>query len=134
MEIRYKRPDAKNALSILNAAKKDMEFTLSIDLNKNSSTTIVRNIYECFRMLGDSMLISKGIEPTDHVMPINELTKISVHTSRPVNLINNLRTLRHNINYYGYTPTIIEAQDTISIAKSCFKPLFKEITKIVKNK
>ena len=132
MEIRYKRPDSKNAFSILNAAKKDMKFTLTIYVNENSSATIVRNIYECFRMLGDAILISKGIESTDHIMPINELTKMQIHTSRPVNLINNLRVLRHNVNYYGYTPTIIETQDTISIAKSCFKPLLKEINRIVK--
>ena len=110
-----------------------MEFTLSLKLDEKSSTTIVRNIYECFRMLGDSILISKGIKSTDHIKPINELTNLKVKTSRPVNLINNLRVLRHNINYYGYSPTIIEAQDVISIANSCFKHLLSEVSKIIES-
>ncbi len=133
MEIRYKRPDSKNALSILNSVKIDMEFTLSLKLDKKSSSTIVRNIYECFRMLGDAILISKGIESTDHIRPIVELTNLKVKTSRPINVINNIRVLRHNINYYGYSPTIIEARDVISIANSCFKPLLSEVSKIIES-
>jgi hypothetical protein len=123
MTIRYKRPDKKNALSIVNAARKDMKFTLSIDPTEQSGTTIIRNIYECFRMLGDALLVARGIESIDHVTPIKELLKLRVVTSRPINLIDNLRKLRHNINYYGYSPKLPEVEDAISIAKSCFKPL-----------
>ena len=43
MKIRYKRPDKKNALSILEAAKRDMTFTLSMQLTEQSGPTIVRN-------------------------------------------------------------------------------------------
>lgn len=127
MTIRYKRPDRKNALSILDAAKKDMEFTLSLSPTEEAGSTIIRNIYECFRMLGDAVLVAKGIESIDHIMPIKELLKLRVATSRPINLIDNLRRLRHNINYYGYSPKLVEIEDAVSIAKSCFKPLFKEV-------
>lgn len=127
MTIRYKRPDNKNALSIVNAAKRDMKFTLSMDINEESGTTIVRNIYECFRMLGDALLVSKGIESKDHIMPINEILKLKVSTSRPINLIDNLRRLRHNVNYYGYSPKLIEVEDAVSISKSCFKPLLNSV-------
>ena len=132
MTIRYKRPDKKNALSIIEAAKRDMDFTLSLEINEKSSSTIVRNIYECFRMLGDAILIAKGIESEDHIMPIKELLKVRVNTSRPINLIENLRRLRHNINYYGYKPNLDEVKDVISIAKNCFEPLFKFIMKELK--
>ena len=132
MTIRYKRPDKKNALSIIEAAKRDMDFTLSLEINEKSSSTIVRNIYECFRMLGDAILIAKGIESEDHVMPIKELLKVRVNTSRPINLIENLRRLRHNINYYGYKPNLDEVKDVISIAENCFEPLFKFIMKELK--
>ena len=44
--MRYKRPDYKNALSIITAARKEMEFTLTIEPSENSASTIIRNIYE----------------------------------------------------------------------------------------
>ena len=125
MTIRYKRPDKKNAFSILNAAKKEMNFTLSLPISEQSGATIVRNIYECFRMLGDALLVAQGFESKDHITPIKELLKLKVDTSRPINLIENLRSLRHNINYYGYAPKIIETEDVASLAKSCFEPLYK---------
>lgn len=127
MSVRYKRPDRKNALSILNAAKKDMEFTLSLEVTEEAGATIIRNIYEGFRMLGDALLVAKGIKSTDHIMPIKELLKLQVSTSRPIRLIEELRQLRHNINYYGYSPKLVEVGDVISIAKSCFKPLLSTV-------
>src|SRR3989338_2050039 len=71
--MRYKRPDKKNALSLLSAAKKDIDFTLTLEVSERSGATIVRNIYESFRMLGESLLAAKGIESKDHIMPIKEL-------------------------------------------------------------
>ena len=129
MNIRYKRPDKKNALSIVNAAERDIKFTLTLDISEKSGSTIIRNVYESFRMLGDSLLVAKGIESEDHITPIKELLRLRVDTSRPINLIENLRQLRHNINYYGYSPKLIEVEDVISIAKSCFNPLLKAVLK-----
>ncbi|MCK5233583.1 MAG: hypothetical protein KAJ91_02085 [Candidatus Aenigmarchaeota archaeon] len=71
--MRYKKPDRKNALSIINAAEMEMSFTLSLKPTEESAPTIVRNIYECFRMLGDALLVVDGIESEDHLMPIGEL-------------------------------------------------------------
>ena len=62
LTLRYKRPDHKNALSIIEAAKRDLNFTLSIKFSDESGATIVRNIYESFRMLGDALLVAKGIK------------------------------------------------------------------------
>ncbi len=132
--MRYKRPDKKNALSILNAARKEMEFTLSLKRNEEAGSTIVRNIYECFRMMGDALLIAKGIESEDHVMPIRELMKVQADTKRPISLIDSLRRIRHNINYYGYRPTLLEVNDAVSIAESCFNPLFAAVLEKVNKK
>lgn len=134
MTIRYKRPDRKNALSIVNAAKKDMKFTLTLEPTEDSGATIVRNIYECFRMLGDALLVAKGIESENHITPIRELLKLQVSTSRPISLIENLRKLRHNINYYGYSPKLIEVEDVISLAKACFNPLLEAALKQINSK
>ena len=131
--MRYKKPDKKNALSIIEAAERDMKFTLNLKATDLSSTTIIRNIYECFRMLGDALLVSKGIDSKDHLAPINELLKLNVRTKRPINLIENLRRLRHNINYYGYKPRLEETIDVISIAESIFYPLVKTVRAEIEN-
>jgi uncharacterized protein (UPF0332 family) len=130
--IRYKKPDKKNASSIIEAAKRDINFTLNMNINEESGPTIVRNIHECFRMLGDALLVSKGIKAEDHVTPIRELLKLRIKTERSLNLIDNIRRLRHNINYYGYKPNLNEVKDAISIAQNCFFPLYKEILKKIK--
>ena len=129
MTIRYKVPDKKNALSIIEASKRDMNFTLSLKLSEKSGATIVRNVYECFRMLGDALLVAKGIKSQDHIVPIQELLKMKVDTARPIYLIDNLRKLRHNINYYGYSPKLVEVEDVISLARACFEPLMAAVLK-----
>ena len=134
MTIRQKVPDKKNALSIIEASRREMKFTLSLKASEESAATIIRNVHESFRMLGDSLLVSKGISSQDHVIPIQELLKLKVETARPIYLIDNLRKLRHNINYYGYKPNMIEAEDVISLAKSCFEPLFKAVEKEIQSK
>ncbi len=129
MNNRIKHHDKKNALSIVNAAEREMQFTLKQSVTDESAFNIIRNIYESFRMLGDARLVSKGIVSQDHVEQIKELETMRVETKRPIKLIDSLRKLRHNINYYGYIPTKAEAEDAISIAHACFDPILKEIKK-----
>jgi len=124
---RTKHHDKKNALSIINAAEREMKFTLKQEVTEESAFNVIRNIYECFRMLGDALLVSKGVVSQDHVEQIKELEKINVKTDRPLRLIDVLRRLRHNINYYGYIPSRAEADDAVSIAHACFNPLINEI-------
>lgn len=125
--MRHKKPDMKNAQSILISAEKEMRFTLSISINEDSASTIIRNVYECFRKLGDAMLIKEGKESRDHVEPLKALMNLKVTTKRPLGILENLRRIRHNINYYGYSPEVSEVNDTIDIAKSLFYPLLKKI-------
>ncbi|MFT4310092.1 MAG: hypothetical protein ACMXYC_00495 [Candidatus Woesearchaeota archaeon] len=132
--MRIKKPDKKNALSLLDAAKKKMEFTLSLELNDASKETIASNIDECFRMLGDAMFVEMGIQQTDHKEVIGELVALNVETKRPLQSISNLRFLRHNINYYGYEPKMNEVEDAIDIAQQCFTPLYKEIYRKILHK
>ena len=126
---RTKHHDKKNALSIIMAAEREMQFTLKQPVTEESAFNIIRNIYECFRMLGDAKLIARGIVSQDHVEQIKELEAMHINTKRPIRLIDSLRKLRHNINYYGYIPSQAEAEDAISIADACFQPLLTEIKK-----
>ncbi len=130
--MRVKRPDRKNAISIIEAAERDMGFTLTLPVTEESAATVVRNIYGSFRMLGDALLVNKGIQSEDHILPINELTTMEVKVNRPLHLIDNLRRLRHNINYYGYKPKVEEVREAIALSKELFAPLAKEVRRRLK--
>ena len=128
---RQKHPDKKNALSILEASKMQMKYTLTLKPTDESAFNIIRNIYECFRMLGDALLLTQGIESVDHMAPINGIIKLNVKTPRSLALIGSFRKMRHSINYYGYSPKKEEAEDAISLAKACFEPLLNAVKSIV---
>jgi hypothetical protein len=104
-----------------------MKYTLNLESNDDSAFNIIRNIYECFRMLGDALLVSRGRISEDHVEQIKAIEELKIETERPIRLVGNLRRMRHNINYYGYTPKKIESDDAISLAKACFKPLLEKV-------
>jgi hypothetical protein len=127
--MRYKRPDRKNAQSIVLAAERDMNYTMTLQVTQASAATIIRNIYECFRMLGDALLVMRGTVSQDHITQIHTLMALNVNARRPLGAIDNLRLLRHNINYNGYAPNLAEAKDAIDLAKACFKPLHAAVLK-----
>jgi len=131
--MREKQPDIKKALSLIEAAKDEINFTLTLNLNDKSANTIVRNIYESFRMLGQALLTAKGKEIPDHISHINELIRIKIETLKPLNLLDNYRRLRHNINYYAYKSNIADAKDIINFAKLCFEPLYKEVKRKIES-
>src|SRR3989344_7319897 len=127
MTVSYKRPDMKNAQSIVESATKEMKYTISLKITEEAGSTIIRNVYECFRKLGDALLVAEGIATHDHLEPVKALMKIRAEVKRPIGAIENLRQMRHNINYYGYIPTLAEVNDAINIAKTLFEPLYHEI-------
>ncbi|HOW36868.1 MAG TPA: hypothetical protein PLK34_01305 [Candidatus Pacearchaeota archaeon] len=131
MNFRYKRSDPKNAISILEAAKREIEYTLTLEVTEKSCSTIIRNIYECFRMMGDALLTYRGKVTQDHAECIKELMKLNIKSERALGALDNLRILRHNINYYGYQPKIEEVKDALSLTKALFEPLYKVVFKEV---
>lgn len=131
MNKRIKRPDHKNAQTLLNAANSDMEFTLSLPITESAGPTIIRNVYECFRMLGDAILLIKGKESEDHILPIKEVIALDLNTTRSLRLLDNLRRTRHGINYYGYKPKIEYIKDASSFANACFNPVLDAINEMM---
>ncbi|MDD9953895.1 MAG: hypothetical protein OXR66_06180 [Candidatus Woesearchaeota archaeon] len=125
--MREKQPDKKNARSMLEAANRDMRYTLSLEVSEDAAATIARNIYECFRMLENALLMGRGVVADDHIEQIRALLVLDVETSRPLGAIEKLRKLRHNVNYNGYTPTMAEVHDALDVANACFHPLSKQI-------
>ena len=99
MNVRKKRPDKEKARNLLSSAEREMVYTLTLNLSVESSNTILRNIYECFRMVGEALLVAEGFEPLDHVACIENLIKINLNCKSSLNLLESLRRLRHGINY-----------------------------------
>lgn len=136
--MREKKPDKPRAMSLLKASRNDIKFTLSIEITKESSPTIVRNIYESFRRLGEAILIARGFESSVHAEALNELFTLKANTKRPVRIIENLKGIRDNINYRGYEASINDAKEAAEIAKDLFKDISKaaedRIEELSKNK
>lgn len=126
-----KHPDKKRAESIIKSSLNDIKFILKIHPTEESANTIVRNIYESFRMLGEAILIKKGVRKINHRNSINALIKLDINTKRPLDLLENLMRLRNNINYNGYQANIFEAKDTILLARTCYPLLLNEVKKII---
>lgn len=129
--MREKIPDKQEALNMIESSKKDLEFTLSLNATEASANTIIRNVYECFRMLGEALLIKKGLIVSDHIAMINELTELKLETPTSLNNLNNLRKIRHNINYYSYRASSEEAQIILDFARKNFPLVFKEVKRII---
>ena len=89
---RFKHPDKKNAESIIAASINQIKYTLKLKSTGESAFNIIRNIYECFRMLGDALLISRGIHSEDHIEQIIAIENLNLHTARPIKLIDSLRS------------------------------------------
>lgn len=127
--MRQKVPDKEKAKSLITSAKKDYEYTLTLEVNDSSANTIIRNIYESFRMLGEALLTIKGIGFTDHIECINALINLNIRAKRNVQILDYLRKIRHSINYYGYIAKKEEADAVLSIAKDFFMEFYKEVEK-----
>lgn len=130
--IRERVPDKFKARSLIEAAELEMKFIQTLKVSKESGSTIVGRIYENFRRLGEALMLINGKEsvgPGHHNDVINELLLLKVKTKRPILVLKNLKKIRENINYEGYIPGIVEVEDVLSIADSCFKPILKEVRK-----
>ncbi|HLD03119.1 MAG TPA: hypothetical protein VJC07_05480 [Candidatus Nanoarchaeia archaeon] len=130
--IKKRVPDKFKARSMLEAAEADMKFTKTLAVSKESGSTIVRNVYDCFRKLGDSLLLIRGKEAVgrgQHNDAINELLRLQAATKRPIQILGNLKDLRNNISYEAYIPSVEETEDALSVADACFKPIVAEIEK-----
>lgn len=120
-------PDKRKAESFVLMAKRDLETVFQMTQFKYYNNLVIRNIYECFRMLGEALLLSKGIKSSDHILPINELISFSEKSGRNLIILDTLRRLRHNINYYAYSAKQEEALEAIRIAKDNFNFLADKI-------
>lgn|SRR3989344_409132 len=126
------QPDRAKGRSMIQAAAIDMGYQLGISPTIQSGISIIRGIYESFRMLGDALLTIRGkkaIGPDHHIEMIEELFTLSVSTARPMRALLNLKNLRRNINYEGYIPTLLETSNAMDFARIAFPPLLEGVKK-----
>src|SRR3989338_5186238 len=105
--MRIKFPDKKSALSLLSASEKQMKFTLTMRSTNESAFAIIRNIYECFQMIGKAVLLSEGKISDDHLESLKAIESLQAKTKRPIQTIDNLRKIRHGINYQSFVSVFL---------------------------
>jgi len=124
-------PDKGQARSIIEAATAEMRTTLSLEQTLEMAPLLLRSVYECFRSIGNALLMNEGIREMDHVPQIERVIKLPAQTPRPLLLLDNLRRLRHDINYRGHKPTQAELDEFMDFAHKCWKPVLEEAKKTV---
>ncbi|HII88776.1 MAG: hypothetical protein QT07_C0005G0005 [archaeon GW2011_AR16] len=130
MKMRKRVPDKAQARSLILASEQEMIYLDTLTPTVEGASTIIRGIYENFRRLGEALLLLQGWEG-DHEDSIQALTALQVKTNRPIYVLDNLRRLRHDINYMGYQPSADDLADVLSIKKECWKPVLEEVKKRV---
>jgi predicted amino acid dehydrogenase len=131
--MRKRVPDNALARSLLQASTNEMKFIETLTPSEEAASTIIRGIYENFRRLGEATLALQGYEG-DHEEAINALIQLPVKTERPIQTLDNLRRLRHDINYRGYQPSLADLDDVISIKNCCWKKILHYIQELVNSK
>ncbi|MBI2574716.1 hypothetical protein HYV82_02415 [Candidatus Woesearchaeota archaeon] len=135
--IRKKVPDIAKARSMIAAARIDMGFIESVPVSREASQSIIRGVYENFRILGDALLTAQGFEASGsdhHAEMIDAIVRLQIKTPRSLMLLHEIRKLRHRINYIGYIPSEEEAEYVLSIKKALWKPVLAEAEKLVLSK
>lgn len=125
-------PDPLRAQSLISASEQNLVYTRSLTITTLATPTIIRNVYESFRMLGQALLYLRGTPSRHHTIQIAIITEQPIATDRPLRSIERLRTLRHAINYQGYLPNEEEARDALSIADDLFEPLVDELRRLMR--
>ncbi|HLC84977.1 MAG TPA: hypothetical protein VJH22_04245 [Candidatus Nanoarchaeia archaeon] len=130
--MRVRAPDPSHARSLVEASKQEMAFLETLPKKIDAGSTLIRGIYENFRRLGMALLLLDGITTQNHETAIKRLIDLpKMNTTRPLRTLDQLRKLRHDINYQGYQPTQADLNEAVSIKNACWKPLYEEVSKRV---
>lgn len=126
--MRKRVPDPTLARSLIEASEKEMQFLETLPATIDAAMTIVSRMYECFHRLGEAVLVLDGKEG-DHEQCIVALMSLNVQTTRPLQVLDNLRQMRHNIIYRGFQPSSADVEDVLSIKAACWQPVLEVVKK-----
>lgn len=134
--IKRKTPDKAKAKSMVFAAELDMGFICALPVTTESAQSIIRGIYENFRILGDALLATQGLKAEGidhHTQMIDALIKLDVKTTRPLPLLKELKKIRHQINYNGYVPTENDVKYAIELKEAFWADILTEVKKQIES-
>ena len=92
--MREKNADLVKARSLVDASIQEIDYIEKLSLTEESAATIVSRIYECFRRLGQALLIAEGLDGDDHETSINALLNLHIKYARPIQILSTLRVFR----------------------------------------
>ncbi len=134
--ITRRTPDKAKARGMVMAAELDMDFISRLPAETKSAQSIIRGIYENFRILGDALLTAQGFKAAGidhHTQMIDALVKLDIKTTRPLLLLNELKKIRHQINYNGYLPTEKDLKYVIELKESFWPNVLDEVKKQIES-
>ncbi len=119
--LRKRTIDTQRLNSLLSSAKDNSDYASSLEINEKSSTAIFKELYDCFRQLGDAKLLLLGYESQgkgSHEVSIEAIQEEKVDFLA-FNNLDRFRRLRNDANYKGYKATVADAQDISNVWKNC---------------
>lgn len=134
--INPRTPDKAKAKSMIFAAELDMEFISCLPATTKSAQSIIRGIYENFRILGDALLTAQGFKTAGidhHTQMIDALVRLDIKTARPLVLLKELKKIRHQINYNGYVPTENDTKYAIELKVAFWADVLSEVKKQIES-
>lgn len=108
------------ALDLARTAYCDFRAVVLEPRKPRNNRLIVRNVYECMRMVGQALFLVDGTQESKHEACIWRLCGEDKEADK-------LRYLRHAVNYQGYTPSSDETAQAIDTAKRLMKSGLEEI-------
>ncbi|MBI3037285.1 hypothetical protein HYY73_06085 [Candidatus Woesearchaeota archaeon] len=134
--IKRRTPDKAKAKGMVFAAEIDMAFISGLPVTTKAAQSIIRGIYENFRILGDALLTAQGFKAEGidhHTQMIDALVKLGIKTTRPLLLLDELKKMRHQINYNGYVPTENDVKYVIELKESFWADILCEVKKQIES-
>lgn len=128
--IRSKQIDKSKINSMIDSAENTAEVILTLPLNEKSAIVILREIYEAIRQLGEAQWLILGYEPVGyatHETALEALKEINIKEKVKLNYLDRFKEIRNNANYRGFKVTKDQAQDIISLWKSCGKDIISNL-------
>ncbi len=117
--IRKKSKDKERAKSLINSAEINMKIVETIIPTEESAILLFRETYESIHQLGDAKWWLEGYEPRNHEVSMEILKELNIKEKTKLNHLNRFKSLRNDINYRGFKPSLTQAKEILEFWKQC---------------
>ena len=128
-QIRVRQPDKERVKSIVESAKINAKIAKTVNLNEDSATVVVREIYESVRQLGDAKWWALGYEPRNHEICMEILKESNIKEKLLLNHLSRFKRMRNDANYRGFKITVAQAREIINFWDKCSNGIIEESLK-----